>query len=94
MKILIAGGQCGITMLRAKELIEDTFINNNLTCYVEIQDLWQSTYVKPGYDLIIEMFPFFDNAECKVISGKPFISRIGEKQLVSNIISFANENVI
>ncbi|MBS6644267.1 MAG: hypothetical protein KH366_11885 [Clostridiaceae bacterium] len=82
-KILIAGGLCGTTMLMAAEKIKKRWGGE---LHVKIQNLWETSYVEPGYDLIIEMFPYFEDQPCPVISGKPFISHAGEKDCVETIV--------
>ena len=84
-KVLIAGGLCGTTMLVAAEKIKERAAKRSLTVDVTIQNLWETSYVRPGYDLIIEMFPFFKDQACPVLSGKPFINHIGEEDLLKEI---------
>lgn len=87
-KVLIAGGLCGTTMLMAAEKIQERCDKADLSVTVKIHNLWEggSDSFK-GYDLIIEMFPYFENMDCPVISGKPFISHIGEKPLLGDIMN-------
>ena len=89
-RVLIAGGQCGTTMLRAAERIREVCRTKDVDVKVDIINLWDSTYVKPGYDLVIEMFPFFGEMECPLISGKPFINRRMEKELLHEIMTVLN----
>lgn len=84
-KLLIAGGLCGTTMLSAGEKLTESCKARGVHLDVKIQNLWETTYVAGNYDLIIEMFPYFKNEKCPVISGKPFISHAGEKELVKSI---------
>lgn len=91
-KVLIAGGLCGTTMLMAEEKIKKSCRERNLEIHVKIQNLWETSYVEPGYHLIVEMFPYFENQSCPVISGKPFISHAGEKQLIQKITDLLTEN--
>uniref|UniRef100_UPI00359C8840 hypothetical protein n=1 Tax=Faecalicatena contorta TaxID=39482 RepID=UPI00359C8840 len=86
-RILIAGGLCGTTMLIASEKIEACCVARGVMVTVTIQNLWETSYVRPGYDLIIEMFPFFENEQCPVISGRPFINHVGEKELLGSIVN-------
>lgn len=85
MRILIAGGQCGTTMLRLAGSIEESALDKDIDVSVDIHDLWISSIDGTGYDLVVEMFPYFDELSCPVFSGKPFISRIGEKELIKQI---------
>lgn len=84
-KLLIAGGLCGTTMLRAGEMITESCRARKVDIQVNIQNLWETSYVAGNYDVIIEMFPFFENMSCPVVSGKPFISHVGEKDVVKNV---------
>ncbi|MBO4819026.1 MAG: hypothetical protein J5528_02700 [Firmicutes bacterium] len=84
-KLLIAGGLCGTTMLRAGEMITESCRARKVDIQVNIQNLWETSYVAGNYDVIIEMFPFFENMSCPVVSGKPFISHAGEKDVVKNV---------
>lgn len=86
-KILIAGGLCGTAMLMAKEKLTRRCLQEGVELHVTIQNLWETTYVAGTYDLIVEMFPYFEGEACPVISGKPFISHVGEKELIEKIAS-------
>ena len=86
-KILIAGGLCGTTMLLAGEKLTERCQREGISLQVTIQNLWETTYVAGKYDLIIEMFPFFKKQPCPVISGKPFISHAGEKELIERVVA-------
>jgi len=85
-RVLIAGGLCGTTMLMASQKIQERCVQKGITADVTIQNLWETTYVARNYDLIVEMFPFFKDQKCPVFSGKPFISHVGEKTLVEQIV--------
>lgn len=84
-KVLIAGGLCGTTMLMAAEKITRRCELEGQQVKVKIQNLWETGYVAPGNHLIIEMFPYFEDQPCPVISGKPFIGHVGEKALLEQI---------
>lgn len=84
-KLLIAGGLCGTTMLAAAEKLTERCAREDVEVVATIQNLWETTYVAGNYDLIVEMFPFFKNETCPVLSGKPFINHIGEKELIEKI---------
>ncbi|MDR1579862.1 MAG: hypothetical protein LBS35_05855 [Synergistaceae bacterium] len=84
-KVLIAGGLCGATMLMAAEKIEDACRDRKIRVSVKVHNLWESQYPGEGFDIIIEMFKFFENEKCPVINGKPFIIHQGEKELVREI---------
>lgn len=85
-KVLIAGGLCGTTMLMAGEKLTERCRQEGISLQVTIQNLWETTYVAGRYDLIVEMFPFFQDQPCPVLSGKPFISHVGEKALVERVV--------
>jgi galactitol-specific phosphotransferase system IIB component len=85
-KVLIAGGLCGATMLMVAEKIEDACWERKIRVNIKIHDLWQSQTVGGGFDVIIEMFKFFQNEKCPVIDGKPFIIHRGERELVREIV--------
>lgn len=89
-RVLIAGGQCGTTMLRARGLIKDECERQGIDVSVDVNNLWESTYVKPNYNLVIEMFPFFEDMYCPLLSGKPFINRLNEKELIQEIVKIIN----
>ena len=84
-KVLIAGGLCGATMLMAAEKIEDACTLRKIRVNVKVHNLWESHYPGEGFDVIIEMFKFFENESCPVFDGKPFIIHKGEKELVAEI---------
>jgi hypothetical protein len=88
-KVLIAGGLCGITMLVAAQSIEESCLKARIPVRVDIKNLWESACTGDGYDVIIEMFPYFENVKCPLFSGKPFILRQGSDALVNNIVACA-----
>ncbi len=86
-QVLIAGGLCGTTMLMAAQNIQECCDKADIDVAVTVHNLWEGA--EPDckrYSLIIEMFPYFENMSCPVISGKPFIAHIGEKQLLGQIV--------
>lgn len=85
-QVLIAGGLCGATMLMAAEKIEEACAARKLRVTIKIHNLWESHYPGEGFDVIIEMFKFFENQACPVIDGKPFIIHQEEKELVNRIV--------
>lgn len=86
--VLIAGGLCGATMLVAAEKIRAQCAAREVSTETTIQNLWETSYVRPGYDLIVEMFPFFEHADCPVADGRPFINHVGEAALLEKIAEF------
>ncbi|MCL1813105.1 MAG: hypothetical protein FWG29_06235 [Treponema sp.] len=85
-KVLIAGGLCGPTMMMAAEKIEEECALRKIRVTIKIHNLWESHYPGEGFNVIIEMFKFFENEKCPVIDGKPFIVHRGEKELVKEIV--------
>ena len=92
-KVLIAGGLCGATMLMAAEKIEDECWKRKIHVNVKVHNLWESQYPGEGFDIIIEMFKFFENETCPVFDGKPFIIHSGEKELVNKIVDLLGGNI-
>ena len=84
-KVLIAGGLCGTTMLIVADKIRARCAAHGVDVDTTIQNLWETSYVRPGYSLIVEMFPYFENERCPVISGKPFINHCGEEAVLDQI---------
>lgn len=90
-KVLIAGGLCGTTMLIVADKIRARCAACGVTVQTTIQNLWETSYVCPGYSLIVEMFPYFENEKCPVVSGKPFINHRGEDVVLDEIASLLCE---
>jgi galactitol-specific phosphotransferase system IIB component len=89
-QVLVAGGTCGITMIAAARKIEDACWERKIRVNVKVVNLWESQYPGDGYDLIIELFEFFKNEKCPVISGKPFVAHQGEEELIDKIVDILN----
>ncbi|MDR1576012.1 MAG: hypothetical protein LBS37_08415 [Treponema sp.] len=85
-QVLVAGGTCGITMIAAARKIEDACLERKIRVNIKVVNLWESQYTGEGYDLIVEMFEFFKDQKCPVISGRPFVSHQGETELVNEIV--------
>jgi galactitol-specific phosphotransferase system IIB component len=91
-KVLIAGGLCGMTMLMAAQKINKRCDDKNISVDVKIHNLWEGAAITgKGFAVIVEMFPYFENMACPVLSGKPFINRIGERELVEQIVGLLDE---
>jgi galactitol-specific phosphotransferase system IIB component len=86
-QVLVAGGTCGITMVAAARQIEDACWEHKIRVNVSVLNLWESQSPGGEYDLIIEMFEFFKNEKCPVVSGRPFVAHQGEKELVDEIVN-------
>jgi galactitol-specific phosphotransferase system IIB component len=85
-QVLVAGGSCGITMIAAARKIEDACWEHKIRVNVKVLNLWESQYLGGGYDLIIEMFEFFKDEKCPVVSGRPFVAHQGENELINEIV--------
>jgi galactitol-specific phosphotransferase system IIB component len=73
-------------MIAAARKIEDACWERKIRVNVTVLNLWESQYPGDGYDLIIELFEFFKNEKCPVISGKPFVAHLGEEELIDEIV--------
>ena len=86
-KVLIAGGLCGSTMLIASQNLTEACEKENIDVNVTVHNLWEGASIDgSGFDVVVEMFPYFENLSCPLLSGKPFIGRIGEKKLIAEIV--------
>ena len=90
--VLIAGGLCGPTMLVAAQSIEKSCFDKNIPVNIKIHNLWEGAAITgKGYTVIIEMFPYFENMACPVLCGKPFITRIGHRELVKQVVELLEQ---
>ncbi|RPI32041.1 MAG: hypothetical protein EHM70_09970 [Chloroflexota bacterium] len=89
--VTFAGGACGITMMRAGEKLADLCAKQGLRIRLSYVDLWTSDYLQPNVDLVIEMFAYYKNLKVPIISGRPFLSGRGEKELLEQIVSKIRE---
>jgi len=86
-RVLIAGGLCGSTMLMAASRIEELCLKADVDVDVHVHNLWEGAEIPSRrFDVIIEMFPYFENMDCPVLSGKPFIAHRGERELLGRIM--------
>ena len=86
-KVLLVGGLCGTTMLRAAAMIEEKCREKDISVDMDIQNVWESPNVRmDGLDVLVQMMPLYAEAPCMLVSGKPFISHVQEKQLLASII--------
>jgi len=92
-KVLIAGGLCGTTMLAAAQKIEESCSKRDISVDIKIHNLWEGAAItgKEGYAVIIEMFPYFEDMVCPVLCGKPFITLIGARELVKQIVDLLDQ---
>jgi galactitol-specific phosphotransferase system IIB component len=92
--LTFAGGNCAVTMMVAGEKLAELCAKQGLKIQVTYVDLWTSDYLKPNVDLVIEMFSYYKNLKVPIISGRPFLSGRGEKELMEQIISKIREITI
>lgn len=78
-------------MMRAGEKLADLCAKQGLRIHLTYVDLWTSDYLQPNVDLVIEMFSYYKNLRVPIISGRPFLSGAGEKELMEQIISKIRE---
>lgn len=91
-KVRIVGGLCGTTMLRAAELIRNACNKEDIPAKVEIQNIFEKSEVDyKDLDILIQMIPLYENLPCLLLSGKPFITHIGEKNVIGNIVNHLKE---
>lgn len=80
-----------MTMRAAGEKLTELCQREKLPIRIDYVDLWTSDYLRPGIDLVIEMFPYFRNLKVPIISGKPFINRQGEADLLAQLVNMVRE---
>ena len=87
-KVLIAGGLCGTTMLVAAQKIEQRCADRQIPARISVHNLWEGGSISDrGFSVIVEMFPYFEDAACPLLSGKPFITHTGEDALIEQIVA-------
>lgn len=91
-KVRIVGGLCGTTMLRAAELIRDACNKEDILAKVEIQNIFEKSEVDyKDLDVLVQMIPLYERIPCLLLSGKAFITHIGEKKVINNIVNYLKE---
>lgn len=80
-----------MTMRTAGEKLSELCQREGVRIRIDYVDLWVSDYLRPGIDLVIEMFPYFRDLAIPVISGKPFISRRGDRELLAELVERVKE---
>jgi galactitol-specific phosphotransferase system IIB component len=91
-KLVIAGGSCGNSMLRSAAKIKKACLQNNIKVVVNIHNLWESIEIDSRANLVIQMFPFFDQLNCPLLDGRPFITGNGEVDLIEKILTILKDN--
>jgi hypothetical protein len=86
VKIAFAGGSCGMTMVRVGEELIERCHAENISIKVSYIDLWVSDYVLPDTDLVIEMFPYYQQLDIPVLNGRPFLNPLEEKKYFNVMI--------
>jgi hypothetical protein len=80
-----------MTMIRAGETLRDRCEEVGLRVNLRYVDLWVSDFLPPNTHLVVEMFPYFKNLSIPVISGRPFLSRSGEDELLAELVAKVRE---
>jgi len=91
LNIAFAGGSCGITMIRVGEELVSMCKAENLQVNIKYVDLWISDYLLPSTDLVVEMFPYYNDLDIPIVNGRPFLNPNQEKAFYSEMISMIKE---
>ncbi len=84
--VAFVGGACMMTMMAAGDKLTERCEKAGLRVQIDYVDLWTSDYLRPGIDLVIEMFPYFKKLSIPVVSGRPFAVRAGESELLAELV--------
>lgn len=84
-RVIVAGGSCGSSMQRASERIDQYCQYKGIEVKVSVHNLWHSVHLDSRADLVIQMFPFFEELNCPVLDGRPFIKGDGEDDLLHEV---------
>ena len=88
-RVLIAGGLCGTTMLIASQKVQELCDKQDIDVLVTVHNLWEGAAITGReFDVVVEMFPYFEGLGCPLLCGKPFINHIGEKELLAQIVEY------
>lgn len=86
-RIVIAGGSCGTSMAKAAEKIKKECDKRGIKVLITIHNLWETSYIDPRADMVIQTFPFFRELSCVLIDGRPFVHGRKEQELLTQIIT-------
>ena len=89
--VVFAGGACMMTMMAAGDKLIERCEQAGLRVRIEYVDLWTSDYLRPGIDLVIEMFPYYKKLPIPIISGRPFVTRTGDHELLAQLVGRIRE---
>jgi hypothetical protein len=89
--VAFAGGACMMTMMTAGDKLSDRCEKAGLRVHIDYVDLWTSDYLRPGIDLVIEMFPYYKKLSIPIVSGRPFALRTGESELLAQLVERIRE---
>jgi hypothetical protein len=89
--VVFAGGQCMATMVRAGDQLADLCDREGLRVKIDYLDLWVSDTLRTGASLVVEMFPHFRNAPIPVVSGRAFVIRQGEEELLARLVEMVRQ---
>lgn len=84
-RVIVAGGSCGSSMQRASEKIDEYCHIQGIKVKVSVHNLWHSVHLDSRADLVIQMFPFFEELGCPVLDGRPFIKGDGEEEVLNEV---------
>lgn len=91
-RVIVAGGSCGASMERASEKIDEYCHKKGVKVKVSMHNLWHSKHLDPRVDLVVQMFPYFENIGCPVLDGRPFIKGHGEEELLYEVAELLAHN--
>ncbi len=89
--IAFAGGACSMTMVRAGEKLSELCQQHGFRVKIHYLNLWVSDTLSPNIELVVEMFPYYQNLSIPVFNGQPFLNRQGEDELLSQLINFVGK---
>jgi len=89
--VAFVGGACMMTMMTAGEKLSERCEKAGLRVHIDYVDLWTSDYLRPGIDLVIEMFPYYKKLAIPVVSGRPFATRAGADELLARLVDRIRE---
>ena len=89
--VAFAGGACMMTMMTAGDKLTERCEKAGLRVQIDYVDLWTSDYLRPGIDLVIEMFPYYKKLSIPVVSGRPFVTRAGDSELLAQLVERIRE---
>lgn len=80
-----------MTMMTIGEKLVERCARAGLRVQIEYVDLWTSDYLRPGVDLVVEMFPYYKKLPIPIFNGRPFLNRAGESELLAQLVDRIRE---